>query len=149
MATIQLFLNVCSVGVYSEWNKSLTEGLNRLKGIEHIMIIQEQENNDAQVNVSCDVNQLDLEQIETITLKQGGNIASVNIHFPSEITGVADPYGASTISISTDKNIGQIVGVLGVSISSSGIVKVELTPTAKNKNDILRKIIESLSHKKK
>ena len=142
MATIQLYFSIYKQALNNEWSKRLTSALMATTGVVQVTITEQNECSEAQVNVDYDYLTNSLADIERIILKSGAAVVTINIHFPSAITGVSDPYGASILSLNADEEIGQIEGVLGVAVSSSGTLKAEIAPAAENKNKIFHKIVQ-------
>lgn len=142
MKTTQLFFNINKPGLNNEWNKNISIALKELSAITDVFIIEKNESSEAQINISYDAQEGSLYDIESLVKETGATIIDINIHFPSGITGVTDAYGASAVSLTLDKVINMIEGVLGVSISSSGIMKVELDPAFSNKNNTINRIIQ-------
>lgn len=148
MATIQLYFSIYNQALNNEWNKRLTSTLQATTGVKEVSITRQNESSEAQVNVDYDYLTNALDDIEKVILKSGVAVITINIHFPSVITGVSDPYGASILSLTADEEIGQIEGVLGVAVSSSGILKAEIAPAAENKNKVIQKIIQHIMIRK-
>lgn len=143
MEAIQLFLNISKEGLSNDWNAKLTEVLKALPSAEQVQIIEQNESSYAQISISYKLERLSFDAIEKVVVAANANITDINIHFPSGITGVGDPYGASAISISIDENLKNIEGVLGGAISSKGELKVALDTTAKNKQVVIDEILKT------
>ncbi|PZF71613.1 hypothetical protein [Taibaiella soli] len=144
MLNTYLFLNVRNSDLNNEWNKKLELELKTLPGIDDLMIIEHNENSDAQINMTFDAQIVSLDNLELLLAKNGTTITAINIHFPSAISGVSDAYSAAAINIPTEDKLDDIPGVLGVGVSTSGVIKVELDASLKNKNDTVQKIIQSI-----
>lgn len=71
----------------------------------------------------------------------------MNIHLPTSITGFADPYHASGVSIPLEENLKKIKGLLGGGISSNGEIKIELDSSAKDKQKIMEEVLKSCHEK--
>lgn len=67
-------------------------------------------------------------KIEEIVKNSGASIIDINIHFPSVVSGTSDFYGASAVATTEEDDLNSIEGVLGVGISSLGIIKADLDP---------------------
>jgi len=144
MLNTYLFLNVRNPDLNNEWNKKLELELKTLPGTDDLMIIDHNENSDAQINMTFDAQIVSLDNLELLLAKNGTTITAINIHFPSAVSGVSDAYSAAAISIPTEDKLDDIPGVLGVGVSTSGVIKVELDASLKNKNDTVQKIIQSI-----
>lgn len=144
MLNTYLFLNIKNTHLNNEWNKKLELELKMQPGIEDVMIIENNESSDAQINLTFDAQTVSLDNLELLLAKNETAITAINIHFPSAISGVSDAYSAAAISISTEDKLDDINGVLGVGISTSGVIKVELDASLKNKDEVVQKIIQSI-----
>ena len=120
MEAVQLFLNINKPGLNNEWNTKITEALKALPSLEQLQVIEENEHSNAQISMSYKVQELSINEIEKVVKDSGANITDINIHFPSGVTGVADPYGASAVSMTVEEKLKKIDGVLGGAISSRG-----------------------------
>ena len=148
MPTIQLYLVLHKTEKDSQWSQTLTAELGKIRGIERVMTIGQNNVDDLQLNLDFDFNLGDLELMEKVITETGGTIVTMDVHYPHEITGISDPYGASVVSLPLTEEINKIDGVLGTSISSSGIIKVELASGSSNKNAIVQKIFGIISERK-
>lgn len=145
MEPVQVFLKINNPGLNNEWNEKMTSELKELAGIEDVQIIEKNESSEAQINIGYDINKTPLEKIEHFITNTGATIIQMNIHFPSSLSGVTDAYGASAISIKLDEKLNKLKGVAGVSISSTGIIKVNLDTSIINKQSLLVEIIGVIS----
>lgn len=145
MGAIQLFLNITQQGLNNEWNTKISEALKALPSAEQVLVIEQNETSFAQINISYRLDQLSFNEIEKVVTDSGAYITDINIHFPSDMTGVSDPYGASAVSLSTEDNLKKIDGVLGGAISSQGEIKVQLDTTSKNKQAAIDEILKVFS----
>ena len=144
MAAIQLFLEVFLQSNDPTWYEKLTSDLKNHWAIEQVEIIRHDETKTAQIDISYEMQGASLNQIELIVTNSGASIDSVNIHLPSSVTGFVDPYHASAVSLPLQENLDEIQGVLGGGISSSGEIKIELDPSAKDKQKILEDVLKIL-----
>ena len=144
MATIQLFLEVIIQGNDPEWYEHLTSALKNYCATEQVEIIRKDEARTAQINIGYELQNVSLNEIELIVTDSGASLNGVNIHLPTSVTGFADPYHASGVSIPLEENLKRIKGVLGGSISSNGEIKIELDPFAKDKQMIMEEILKIL-----
>lgn len=149
MEATQLFLNINKPGLDNEWNKQIDATLKQLEGTESVRVIEENESSKAQINISYDVLKLSFEKIEAVVENSGASITEINIHFSSVVSGTADPYGASVIATVGENTLDSIKGVLGIGVSSSGIIKAELDPNLKDKQQAISEIIKRASAVKK
>ncbi len=145
MEAVQLFLSINKPGLNNEWNTKVTELLKALPSAEQIMVIEKNESSYAQISISYKVDELSFIRIENVVVDNGATITDINIHFPSGITGIADPYGASAISITIEEKMKRIDGVLSGSISSNGKLKVVLDTTVKDKQEVIEEILKTYS----
>ena len=145
MEAVQLFLNINKPGLNNEWNAKITDALKVLPSAEQVEVIEQNESSFAQINISYKVQELSINEIEKVVKESGANITDINIHFPSGITGVADPYGASAISLSVDEKLKHIDGVLSGAISSRGELKVVLDTLNNNKQAAIDEILKVFS----
>ena len=113
------------------------------------MVIEENESSNAQINISYDVQKLPFNKIEEAVKGSGANITVINIHFPSVVSGTADPYGASVVATTEEDDMDRIEGVLGVGVSSLGIIKAELDPLTSDKQKAIELIIRRAAAGKK
>lgn len=148
MEAVQLFLNINKPGLNNEWNKQIDAALKQLEGAESVMIIEQNESNQAQINISYDVLKLPFNKIEETVKSSGAGITEINIHFPSVVSGTADPYGASVVATTEEDDLESIEGVLGIGVSSLGIIKAELDPLVQDKQKTIEEIIRRASVKK-
>jgi hypothetical protein len=144
MEAVQLFININRPGINDEWNKSISTSLKALPGVEQLLVIEENEHSYAQISMSYKVQELSINEIENTITCTGAYITDINIHFPSDITGIADPYSASAASITIGEKLKQIDGVLGGAISSKGELKVTLDTTTNNKHNVIENIINTI-----
>jgi len=145
MEAVQLFLSINKPGLNNEWNTKVTELLKALPSAEQIMVIEKNESSYAQISISYKVDELSFIRIENVVVDSGATITDINIHFPSGITGIAGPYGASAISITIEEKMKRIDGVLSDSISSNGKLKVVLDTTVKDKQEVIEEILKTYS----
>lgn len=145
MEAVQLFLNINKPGLNNKWNRKITKLLKALPSAEQIMVIEKNESSYAQISISYKVDKLSFIRIENVVIDSGATITDINIHFPSGITGIADPYGASAISITIEEKMKRIDGVLSGSISSNGKLKVVLDTTVKDKQEVIEKLLKTYS----
>lgn len=145
MQAVQLFLAINKPGLNNEWNAKITAALKALPSTEQVMVIENNESSDVQISISYRVQELLFNRIENVIVESGATITSINIHFPSGITGVTDPYGGSAISIPIEENMKKIEGVLSGAISEKGILKVVLDTTPTDKQVVINTILEIYS----
>lgn len=141
MEPVQIFLNINKPGLNNEWNKKITSLLEGYPGVSSVLIVEKNESEEAQININYEVEKASFDEIELLLKDSGTALIKINIHFPSGISGVTDAYGASAISLTLDKSINKINGVLGVSISSSGTIKAELDPAIADKTSRIKRIV--------
>lgn len=145
MEAVQLFLNINKPGLNNEWNSQLTATLKGMPAIEQVQIIEENEHSNAQISITYKEEQQSFDDIEKAVHDSGAHITDINIHLPSGVTGIADPYGASAVSLPIEENLSKIEGVLSGVISSKGDLKVVLDTTAKNKQASIDKILKFIA----
>lgn len=145
METVQLFISIDKRGLNDEWNEEITDALKTLFSAKQVMVIEGNEGSCAQISLSYKTEELSFDRIENIVIDSGATIIDINIHFPSGITGIADPYGASAISIPIEENMKKIEGVLGAAISERGELGVLLDANTKNKQAVIDEILETYS----
>ena len=145
MEVVQLFLNINKPGLNNEWNTKITNALKELPSLEQLQVIEESEHSNAQISMNYNVQKLSIDEIEKAVEDGGANITAINIHFPSGITGVSDPYGASAVSMTIDEKLKNIDGVLSGAISSTGKLKVVLDITSNNKHAAIDEILKTFS----
>ncbi|GAB2653843.1 hypothetical protein GCM10027036_03970 [Flavihumibacter cheonanensis] len=143
MATIQLFFNVTIRGNDPTWYEHLTAALKNYCATEQVEIIRKDEKF-AQIYISYELKNASLDEIELIVTNTETAITGVNIHLPTSVTGIADPYHASGISIPLEESLKKIKGVLGGGISSNGEIKIELDHFAKDKQAVVEEIFRNL-----
>ena len=148
MSTIHIYLNIHKPTQDNSWLENFTSNLEKIGGVDDAMGIGQNDSKDLQLNLDFDINLSDFRSIERLIIESGGRIVSMDVHFPHEVTGISDAYGASGVSLLLTDKIKEIAGVLGSSMSSSGFVKVELVPAAPDKNSILQQILEIITRKK-
>ena len=145
MEAVQLFLNINKPGLNNEWNSQVTASLKELPSIEQLQVIEENEHSNAQISMNYKVQELSINEIEKIVTDSGATITEINIHFPSDVSGVADPYGASAVATAGEDDLNNINGVLGIGVSSRGIIKAILDPELNNKQATIEEIIRKVS----
>jgi len=145
MEAVQLFLNINKPGLDNEWNQQLTSSLKGLPSVEQVEVVEENERTNAQVSLKYKVQELSIDEIEKAVTDSGAAITEMNIHFPSSVSGVADPYGASAVATANDDDLNRIDGVLGIGISSKGIIKASIDPAIEKKQTIVEKITSNAS----
>lgn len=123
--------------------------LKHLQGVERVMVIEESESSNAQINISYDVRTIPFNKIEETVKDTGATITTINIHFPSIVSGTADPYGASVVATAGEEALESMNGVLGIGISSLGIIKAEVDPDIKDKQQAILEIIRRAAAIKK
>ena len=141
MEATLLFLNIHKPGLNNEWNKQIDAALKQLEGVESVVVIEENESSHAQININYYVQKLPFNKIEETVENSGANITDINIHFPSAVSGTADPYGASVVATTEEDDLDSIEGVLGISVSSLGIIRAQLDPLATDKQKAIKLII--------
>ena len=144
MEAVQLFLNITKQDLNNEWNTKISEALKALPTAEQVLVIEQNETSFAQINISYKLEQLSINDIEKVITDSGAYITDINIHFPSGITGIADAYGASAVSITIDEKLKEIDGVLSGAISSRGELKVVLDTTSSNKQTAIDEILKTI-----
>lgn len=144
MEAVQLFLNINKPGLNNEWNSNITTAFKELPAIDQVQVIEENEHSNAQISIGYNVQELSISDIEKIVTDSGANITDINIHFPSGITGIASPYGASAVSITFDEKLKKIDGVLSGAISSQGELKVVLDTTSNSKQTAIDEILKTI-----
>lgn len=142
---IQLYMVLHRKEKDTQWSQNLTTDLEKFPGIERVMTIGQNNVDDLQLNLDFDFNLCDLKLIETVIMQTGGTIVTTDVHFPHEITGISDSYGASAVSLPLTEEIKKVQGVLGASVSSSGIIKIEIASGSNEKDAIIRKVFEIIS----
>ena len=147
MATIQFFLEVTIQKNDPNWYENLASALKNYCATEQVVIVRQDESKTAQIDISYEMQGASLNEIESIVINSGTSITGVNIHLPSSVTGFADPYHASGVSVALEENLKTIKGVLGGGISSNGEIKIELDPFAKNKQTMIEEILKILPFK--
>ena len=145
MEAIELFVTINKPGLNNDWNSETENSLKRIAGVESIRIVEQNESSHAQINISYNIEILSLTDVESVIKNTGATITEIMIHFPSGISGVSDPYGASEVATSNKKDINKINGVLQTGVSSTGILKVSLDPAVSNKQGIVDEIIKIVS----
>ena len=148
MATIQLFLEVTIQKNDPNWYDHLTSALKNYCATDQVVIVRQNESKAAQIDISYELQNASLNEIESIVTNSGTSITALNIHLLSPITGFADPYHASAVSLPLQENLKKIPGVLGGGISSNGEIKMELDPFAKDKQKIMEDVLKILPLKK-
>jgi hypothetical protein len=146
MEILQLFLKVQKPALTNEWNEKVDSSIKRLAGVEQVMLIENNADEDAQINIGYYLQETSLDKIASIVEDTGAVIDEINIHFPPAVSGVSDAYGASAVSLDLDRSINAISGIMGVSISSNGIIKVSIDPKLKNKETCIGEIIKTIHH---
>lgn len=149
MEATLLFLNIHKPGLNNEWNKQIDAALKQLEGVESVVVIEENESSHAQININYYVQKLPFNKIEETVESSGANITGINIHFPSVVSGTADPYGASVVATTEEDDLNSIEGVLGIGVSSLGIIKAELDPLVSDKQKAIELIIRRAAAGKK
>ncbi len=143
METIQLFLDVTRSQLNDQWSTVLAEDLKALPSVTQLQIVAPNATNQAQVSFDYNLEEISFETIEKMIESSGTKIETLNVHFPSSFTGVVDAYGASAISILVQENLMKIEGVISGVISERGWLKVELDPSAGNKQRVISEIINT------
>ena len=146
MEAVQLFLSINKPGLDNEWNKQINASLKSLNCVEQVEVIEQNESSNAQINISYNVKMLSFEKIEAVIKSSGAEIMEINIHFSTDVSGVASPYGASALATSKDNDLNNIKGVLGIGISSTGIIKARLDPMMENKQAVIESILRNVHH---
>ena len=145
MEAIELFITINKPGLNNDWNKETENSLKKITGVESVIIIEQNESSHAQINISYNIETLSLDNVESVIKNIGAAIVEIMVHFPSGISGVSDPYGASEMATSRKKDMNKINGVLQLGVSSTGILKVSLDPAVSNKQAIVDEIIQIVS----
>ena len=144
MATIQLFLNVIIKGQNHNWYEQLTSALKNYCATERVVIIRQDEAKTAQIEIGYEMSNVSLNQIESIVTDSGASITEINIQLSSSLTGFADPYHASAVSLPLRENLKKIKGVLGGGISSNGEIRFGIEASAINKQFVLDQVLKIL-----
>mgnify|MGYP000506388579 FL=1 len=145
MEAVQLFLDIGRPDLNNEWNAKVTERLKALSSVEKVIVTAINSGIHAQVNINYKPEELPFTQIEKVVVESGATVTDINIHFPSSVTGIADPYGSSAISIPIEDNMKKIEGVLGGAISDKGVLKVVLDTTANDKQCVIDEVLKTYS----
>ncbi|MES2649377.1 MAG: hypothetical protein V4717_21035 [Bacteroidota bacterium] len=145
MEAVQLFLNINKPGLNNEWNTKITEELKALPSVEQLQIIEENEHCNAQISMSYRVAELSINEIEKVVKDSGANITDINIHLLTSVTGIADPYSASAVSMTVNEKLANIDGVLSSAISSRGELKVVLDTESSNKQTVIDETLKTFS----
>lgn len=145
MEAVHLFLNIDKPGLNNDWNTTITAALKALSSIDQVQIIEQNEESNALISITYNVQKLSINDIEKVVQESGANITDINIHFPSGLTGIADPYGASAASLKVDDILKKIEGVVSGTISSKGQLKVLLDNTFSNRQSAIDKILQAFS----
>ena len=59
----------------------------------------------AQIEIGYELSKTSLNQIESIVTNSGVSMIEINIHLDSSVTGFADPYHASAVSLPLQENL--------------------------------------------
>ena len=146
MQAVQLFLTINKPDLDNEWNKQINASLKSLNSIEQVEVIEQNESSNAQINISYNIKMLSFEKIEAAINNTDATITEINIHFSTDVSGVASPYGASALATADEDELTNIKGVAGVGISSTGIIKAQLDPITENKQAAIENILSNLHH---
>lgn len=146
MKAVQLFLTVNKPGLNNEWNNQINASLKSLNSVEQIEVIEQNESSNAQINISYNIKMLSFEKIEAAINNTGAKITEINIHFSTDVSGVASPYGASALATGEQDVLNHIEGVVNIGISSTGVIKVQLDPMVKNKQTVVENILSNVHH---
>ena len=147
MATIQLFFNVNIPENDEKWYENISSALKKYRATEQVEVINKVEKKSAQIDVSYQVENGNINEIELIITNSGASIDEINIHFPSSVTGVADPYTASGESIPLHEKLKKMNGILDGGISSSGQIKIVVDPLIENKQLIIEEFLKNIHFK--
>ena len=145
MEAVQLFLKINKPSLNNEWNAKITASLKELPSIEQLQVIEQNESSDAKINISYDIDKVSLDEIELLLKNDGATITEINIHFPSSISGVSSPYGASAIALTIEERLKMIKGIFQAGISQDGEIKILLAPTIENKQRIIEQTLKIIS----
>ena len=145
MEAVQLFLDIDKPGLNNEWNSKLTASLKDLPSVEQVQVVEENEHSNAQISINYKIQELSINEIEKAVKDSGATITDINIHFPSDVSGVADPYGASAVATGSEDDLNSINGVLAIGVSSQGIIKATIDPLIENKQAVIENIISNAS----
>jgi len=141
----QLFLTINRKNTGKEWNKSISAALNANPAISSVLVIETNENNEVQVNINYNIQMGSVDYIEQIIRNSGAFLTGLNIHLPAQISGTADPYGASAIALPLQDELGKIDGITGISISSGGVIKLEMDVAVSNKELKLEEMLNAIA----
>ena len=148
MTTIQLFLVVNINTDESNWYEQITSVLKSDCSTEQVEVIKQNDEEKAQIEIAYELSKASLNDIEAIVTNSGAAITELDIHLPTSLTGFADPYHASAISLPLQENLKKIRGVLGGGISSKGEVKFGIAVSMKNKQLILEEVLKMFPRSK-
>lgn len=137
MEPIQLFIEADKPDVNNQWNAELTAALKRLHSVEQVLIIEENERSHVELFISYRMGELPVREIEQTVSESGTKILSMNVRFPSGISGIADPYRASAFANSLNETFSQVAGVCSAAISSKGTITVTLDTAFEDKQSAI------------
>jgi hypothetical protein len=144
MEPIQLFIEADKPDVNNQWNAELTAALKRLHSVEQVLIIEENERSHVELFISYQMEELPIREIEQTVSESGTNILSMNVRFPSGISGIADPYRASAFAPSLNEAFSQIAGICSAAISSKGTITVTLSTAFEDKQSAMNEVLKHI-----
>jgi hypothetical protein len=146
MEATQLFLKINKPGLNNKWNEKITSLIKALADTNDIQVIEKNETSAAQINISYNIQKVPLTKILESVEKTGAAIVEINMHLPSDISGVTDPYGASAIGTAlVDGELKKIEGITNLAVSSKGTIKVTLDPAFTDKQGAIDAIVNRIS----
>lgn len=144
MSSILLFFEVIKPANQPGWQKSISSHLSQYCSTDEIEVIEESRTT-AQINVRYELKKISIDEFELLIKKSGAAIKKVNVHLPTELSGTANPYGASAIALSMKEELGKIDGILGGNIASNGEIRIEIDAAIDNKESKLEEAIKTIT----
>ncbi|MDB5203292.1 MAG: hypothetical protein JWQ27_2701 [Ferruginibacter sp.] len=142
MEIVQLFLKIQQPGFSAP---GMEASFRQMPGIKQVMIVDATATGEAALNLEYDHQLTSFGLIESTLKEQRAILTEINIHFSPDFSGVADAYGASSISLPLENALSGITAVTGVSISSTGMIRVALDPAIKGLDESIAQIIKTIS----
>ncbi len=145
MEAAQLFIDIDKADLDNDWYSTITAALKKLNAIKQIEVVEQNEQRRAEIQINYQVKDIAIDEILRVVASSKATVTSINIHFPSSITGISNAYGASGISITLHEGLKQIHGVLESSLSSSGVLKIFLDILNENKQRTITEVLKILA----
>jgi hypothetical protein len=145
MDSIEIFLVLkMSEPVQVKFEGQLMPKLQELKFIQNLMMVAPDENGNARLNFSCDIDNSDIDAVFALITVTGCLINEEFIHFNSQVSGIHDAYDVRASGGTIQDALLLIEGIKNASISSSGTLKMEIDKFD-HQDHLIRQVLKHLA----